>query len=88
MHSLSVVEVVITSYLHMGGREEEMLTWKCRQWTFQRGSAFGMKANSCSAAASDANVSVPPLCVLFPSATVALSQSLLLNSQVKKDLSV
>lgn len=61
MHSLSVVEVVISFYLQMRERKVEMPTWESGQWTFQRDNAFGMRANSCSAAAPDANVSAPPL---------------------------
>lgn len=60
----------------MRGRKVEMPTWESGQRTFQRGSAFSERANSCSAATPDANVSAPPFWVLFPSATVALSQSL------------
>lgn len=73
MHSLSVVEVVISFYLQMGGRKVEMPTWESEQWTFQRGNAFGMRANSCSAAVADANISAPFLgafpisyCSTFP----------------------
>lgn len=50
--------------------------------------AFGVRANSCGVAAPGANVSAPLLWVLFPSAAVSLSQYLLLNPQMRKDLSV
>lgn len=72
-HSLSVVEVVVSFYLQMGARKVVVPPWKSGQWSFQRGNAFGMRANSCSAATPGANVSAPLLdafpisyCSMFP----------------------
>lgn len=79
MHSFSVVEVVITFYLQMGGKRK-----KCPHGRVGSGPFQGAVALEWGPTAAVRQ----PRCKCLCKPLWVLSQSLLLNSQVRKDLSV